>query len=429
MRMPMQVKAVVSTACSIAFLSGCADSGSHRATVADSAGIGIVTNDAGFDQVQGLPEWSLSSEPVRDIGGGADPETPLYRITSVHPLEGGRVGVGTSTPAQAIIFDANDRAVVQLGRPGEGPGEFSSVASVLPIASDSVAVWDENRRRISIFDRDGRLAREVDLSQRVPLSPAAAPNTQALAGLTTLLAQEPDGIIAFVVAVWGPEVGEVGVQRLAMPSHRIDLEGQTVATYGPFPGVELFAHPAAGVLPYPFGAETDAVVSTGQLVVGTAVLPELRFYGSDAALEQIVRWSDHDRTVAGSSRAAAFRSWVDEQLAPRDPSEQAFLREMLGSIPEPESFPAYSTIVGDPVSGQIWVGEYPGQLGLLGLSPEVPRVPARRWLVFQSDGSIIAVVRTPEGFEPAMLDEGLVWGVYRDQLDVESVRAYAVVGP
>jgi hypothetical protein len=212
-----------------------------------------------------------------------------------------------------------------------------------------------------------------------------------------------------------------------MPSHRIDGSGQAIATYGPFPGVELFAHPAAGILPYPFGAQTDGAVSAGRLVVGTADLPELRFYEPDASLERIVRWNDHDRAVAGSSRAATFYSWLDEQLATRDPGEQAFLRDMLEAIPEPEHFPAYSGIVTDPSSGQLWVGEYPGQLGLLGLSPEVPRVPARQWLVFQPDGTLIAVARTPEGFEPKALHDGLVWGVYKDQLDVESVRVYEVV--
>ena len=53
-------------------------------------------------------------------------------------------------------------------------------------------------------------------------------------------------------------------------------------------------------------------------------------------------------------------------------------------------------------------------------------MPARRWLVFDAGGALSATVTTPEGFEPTLLDDALLWGVYTDEVDVESVRAYAL---
>jgi hypothetical protein len=37
------------------------------------------------------------------------------------------------------------------------------------------------------------------------------------------------------------------------------------------------------------------------------------------------------------------------------------------------------------------------------------------------------MVPTPEGFQPHAVREGVLWGVFQDELDIESVRAYALV--
>ena len=80
-------------------------------------------------------------------------------------------------------------------------------------------------------------------------------------------------------------------------------------------------------------------------------------------------------------------------------------------------------------TGEIWVGAYAGEFGIMAqfLVGEVPRMPARRWLVFGADGALVAKLNTPEGFQPNAVHAGRVWGVFRDELYVESVRAYEVV--
>jgi hypothetical protein len=52
------------------------------------------------------------------------------------------------------------------------------------------------------------------------------------------------------------------------------------------------------------------------------------------------------------------------------------------------------------------------------------RMPEREWMVFDSRGSLEATFRTPEGFEPHRVRDDVIWGVYTDDLDIESVRAY-----
>lgn len=407
-----------------ATLSGCGADSQPTVTVADSAGVEIVTNLPG--SLEAAEAWSLSAEPVIEIGAGADPEVALFRITDVVALEGGRVAVGTNTPPQVRIFESDGTLAVTLGREGEGPGEFSSVGSVVPLGADSIAVWDADRRRMSVFTVVGQHGREADLSATAPLTAAAAPSTRTDAGFTHLLASSPGSLFLFAEGVFSSR-SDPGVRRPELPAYRITTEGEEVARLGPFPGMEMFFGGALGQMPLPLGTRTYATALHGALVVGTADVTEFRMYAPTGDLERIVRWPDHDRGVGGRF-LSRWSEMVDSQ--PR-------MREMMQSIPRPERFPAYEGLVSTD-AGKILVEDYAGPLGILPLrradhGPEafrpVRRIPERRWLVFDADGALAASVVMPAGFEPYAVRDGLVWGVFTDELDVESVRAYRLSKP
>jgi hypothetical protein len=393
-------------------------------SVVDSAGVRVVTHDAG--STDAVAAWSLSEASVVDIGAGATPDVPLFRVTAVAPLSRGRAAVGTNTPPQVLILQPDGTLTATLGRRGEGPGEFSAVGSVVPLGADSLAVWDPDRRRMSVFMEDGRFVRDVDLSGLVPHSPFAAPSTAVPAAFTSLLPAGPGTVLVFAKGVWGPGVPQSGPHREELASYRIGTDGARLASYGPFPGMEIYISSEVGMLPFPFGADTHATGSPGAFVVGTGEAPELRVFGDDGELEQIVRWPEGDRTVRGSPLVSDFTAWLDGQIGRRSPGEQAFLRDLINGIPRPELLPAHGDIISGG-GGQIWVGEYSGQRGLMGVFPDPSRSPARRWLVFASDGALVAAVRTPEGFQPYAVRDEQVWGVMMDELNTESVRAYRVV--
>ena len=386
-------------------------------SVVDSAGVEIVTNPPGSMRAAG--SWSLSLSPVVDIGSGEDREVALFGVTSVTPLVEGGVAVGSSSPAVVRLFDESGSPLRVVGGPGNGPGEFSSVQSVVEFGGDSLAVWDPNRRRLSVFTRDGAYQREVALGTRVmPSLQRAGGSTQA-SGWTYLLRSGPRSVDVFAVALFG---AGTGIHRAEAPSHRFDLNGREVARFGPFPGAESFAGGRVGFLPLPFGKRTFGAVVSHALIVGTAAASEVRVFAADGALRRIVRWPDHERAVAGPL-VARWEEWLDEQLSSMPEAQRRDMRDAFDAVPHPEQFPAYADIVSGDES-EFWVGEYPGQLGLVGLPSERPRPPARRWLVFDLNGLLIATAETPPGFDPYVVQDGRVWGVYRDELLVESVRAY-----
>ena len=404
-------------------LSGCSEAAAPAVAVTDSAGVEIVTNLPG--SLESAERWELSADPTVSIGSGTDPDVALYQVTDLAPLSGGRVVVGMNAPASAVVLDPRGRLVSTLGRPGEGPGEFSSVGSVVPMGGDSVAVWDPDRRRVSIFTVTGDFAREIDLSDLAPISTRAAPDNRSNSGITHLLASADGGFVIFGEGAVASNPTP-GVNRATLPARRVSPAGTKLADFGEIPGMEWHFGGPAGALPLPFGARTYASTVDTDFIVGTAEESEYRVFGPGGDLTRVVRWPDRDRTVGG----AYLSRWSDMVDSAPPP-----IRQMVEAMPKREQYPAYEGLLSGN-GEEIWVGEYAGPLGIWPLrradhGPEMLRpqirVQSREWLVFDRDGAVIARVTTPAGFEPNSVFGDQLWGVYSDSLDVESVRAFEII--
>jgi hypothetical protein len=397
------------------------ESGLAPSTVTDSAGVMIVTHGQG--SLAAAETWALAPDPVVNVGSGTSPETALLRVVDVTPLGSDRVAIAMAAPPSVIIANPDGTRAVTLGAEGDGPGEFAGVRSLVHMEPDSLAVWDAERRRISVFTEDGRFHREVVLTEVAPLSWIASPNVVEESGRVYLLPSSPGSFVLFGIGVLG--AGE-GVRRVTLPSLRISTTGDVITDVGAFPGETTFSSEQTGVTPYPLGPDTHVAALGDRFVAGTAETEEYRRYAPDGTLEQIVRWPPSDTLLTDSDRGA-WESFLDRWLGAMPPQEAASIREILDVMPEPARRPAYSGLITSDV-GSVWVGEYhPGQLELGSAYMGRMRVPERRWLVFgQSDATLTATVRMPDGFRPFTVEDGRVWGVHTDDLDVESVRAYEI---
>ena len=405
-------------------VSGCSDSTQFpRTTLADSAGVAIVVNSA--SGVEDVPRWELSPQPVVDIGSGANPTVSLFRVVHVLPLEDSRVVISMTAAPRVLLIDPDGTVTATLGREGDGPGEYMGVGSVVPLGADSLAVWDPERRRISIFTEDGTLQREVDMRESAPLSWIASPNVLEPSARTYLLPSDPGSFVLFSVGMFGP--GD-GVRRVAAPTTRLDTNGRRLALLGSFPGEATFMSDATGTAPFPLGADAYGATVGDELIVGTAEEAEYRVYGPDGSLRRIVRWPEADRSPAGPA-LAAWSSFVESFLESMPPSESDGIRDILDAMPEPERLPAYGGLLSSD-SGEVWIGPYhPGQLMLGVAYMGRLRVPEQNWLVFDRDGVLRAAVPTPAGFRPVAVAENRLWGIHTDELEVESVRAYDILRP
>ncbi|HKS07707.1 MAG TPA: 6-bladed beta-propeller [Gemmatimonadaceae bacterium] len=77
------------------------------------------------------------------------------RAVSVDPANGD-VYVANAGSYSIRVFTARGAFVREIGRRGDGPGEFQSIVS-LRIVADTIVVWDFSLRRVTAFRLDGAL--------------------------------------------------------------------------------------------------------------------------------------------------------------------------------------------------------------------------------------------------------------------------------
>lgn len=361
---------------------------------ADSAGIEIVTNKRTFGE---MPLRKVAVEFETEILDDA-----LYRVTAVQPLRDGRVAVSVNGSSSVLLYDAAGERISQLGRRGEGPGEFRMIQSLVPLPGDSLGVYDPLLRRLTVYPFQEGAPRVLGLHEIAP------------GGGWSRVYSLPTGL-AFVGEAGAMTVREAGIHRGNHSSYHIDLDGWVMAEYGEFPGNETFVSDgASGSLP--FGKVLFTATEGDRFIVGTGEEPELRMYRPDGALARIVRWQDQDRTVT-QERVDEFLEFVVSQAPPE---HRGPMRERITGIPFAPQAPTHAEILVSP-SGDMWLGEYPGPEAQL---PTGATLPARRWVLFGPDGAMKERIETPPGFLPLALEAERVWGVYHNELDVESIRAY-----
>lgn len=94
-----------------------------------------------------------------------------------------------------IRISAQGEALWTFGRQGGGPGEFRTVRGIAQLPGGGVAVVDNVNERLTLVDRDGRLAGETNLSGMAPESVASL-DDGSLVMLTRLA--EPAFLVADV---------------------------------------------------------------------------------------------------------------------------------------------------------------------------------------------------------------------------------------
>lgn len=368
--------------------------------VTDSAGITIVENGATL--LAEVPSWDIDPMPTLTIELGEDAEIVLYEVSGVTSLPGGSLAVTNGGTTQVLLFSSDGRFIRAIGAPGEGPGEFRRIAGVVPMPGDSIGIYDSSVKRLSVFDEEGRLGREVSLNDLI-----------GDFGGTWVQSLGKSGLALLNRGGFQPDP-PTGVYRTYTEWNRIDLEGTPLASYGEFPGNELFQDSRSMGSPL-FARVTAATTAGNTLVAGTGESPEIRVYGPDGNAVKIIRWF-HEPEPATEE---LFQAFIEKGLATVPEAGRAQVRAMVEGMPKNDFIPPYSTILTSS-DGTIWVGSYDGP----GVATPVDRPQERKWLIFDSQGILTATAISPEGFRPHVVTGETVVGVYKDELDVESIRTY-----
>jgi hypothetical protein len=100
---------------------------------------------------------TMSTSPVYNIDGHTANEWAAFgRISALEFDHDGNLYILDGTSHRVVMVSSNGRFVREVGRQGDGPGEFRQPADLAVLSDNSLVVLDRHSHRAARFGRDGR---------------------------------------------------------------------------------------------------------------------------------------------------------------------------------------------------------------------------------------------------------------------------------
>jgi hypothetical protein len=354
-------------------LLGCGERAPHTPAQADAPAI-----------------WTVDSTPLRviDESDGID----FSAVTGVGFLESGDLVVVDGQAPAIWRFPADGGHTTQVGRAGDGPGEYRypTLLSVLP--DGGFAINDIVRRRVVHYGPGGTFRADQPLK-----TPTMGSPVDMAVGVLR------NGLL-LVMEAPAPRPATPGESaRMTATVVARDSTGALATTFGSFGAGDWLAYTADGIsILVPRLLDWKLVVATSgrYVAIGEGNKYEVVVYDLDG--NEAGRIVEHrDPTPLSEELRATIRARMKEQNAP-------------DAVTAPERFaeflPAFRQII---VDGQdlVWILPVPPTIGA-----------AHTVAVYTHEGAPLASVALPERFDLRAISDTLLAGVTTDSNDVPSVR-------
>ena len=395
-----------------AILGGCTDFETQewQGTIVDSAGVVVVTNPS-----SGLwssdEAWTLL-EDLRIGTFGGDPHYQFAQIGSIALNGVGGILVMDRQTQELREFTKDGDFVRVVGSPGQGPGEFGiGVTDVFAVSGDTLLVPDVRNRRVHRFGPDGAFldAASIDVSRYRPLRfrwNAATGDAVAQLRPTRVMEEGETSIVEDELRRVESD-GSLGETLLTFPAG--DLLGPNVIRY---------------FTPEPSWAVTDSLT----VLYGVNDQYRIGRYDRRGDLRRVITMPHEPRQISDRDIRAFFayldRAWLAAGVPP------SRLEANHRRVSFADHFPAFAAIHSG-YDGTVWVQPVraPGDM----TDAEIERYNfiedfgARDWDVFDREGRFLGQVAMPARFQPRLFVEDVIYGVARDDLDVQYVVRVRVV--
>ncbi len=350
------------------------------------------------------------------IGTDSGPhEYLLGRVQHVAVAPDGTIYVGEVQPfaaggreSQIRVFDASGKHLRNLGRVGQGPGEYVyPEPNVLP--DGRPVVWDGERRRVSVFSTDGTFQHSF----------------AADTGRTPMRVDR-EGNIYLETAILQGAIRQLALRKYSADGVLLDTIPLPVEYPDPVnPGpTDFLLGPEGGLRPFTT-MSLFALTPLGHLVVGR----------NDQYKIEVEHPEGSVRLTRGVEPA---------RVAPEEYAEWDAFREVVvrrhrdrGADVEVLPIPAVKPFFRDFSVGQdgrIWVHRYVAATKRHGIEaiPSRPDRPLLTWRetatydVFEPSGAYLGTVMLPVDFQPHVFRGRQIWGVSIDDSGVETVVRFGV---
>jgi hypothetical protein len=409
----MKMRTILLAGAAALALTACSTRESEWAgTVRDSAGVTIVANPE-----RGL--WTDSTRwQVREvlrIGAEADPNYQFGQIAGIVETSDGRVIVLDQQAAQVKVYAPDGRYERSFGKAGAGPGELAQQGAgpLLIGAGDTLFIPDLLNQRLNIYAPDGtslgshRIAIEQGLPIRWETTDAGVIVNQVrpLPGMP-----EPDSMD---VVVTRSSDGSISDTLIRFPS------GQTLSVRGGAPQFRIFS-------PEPIWALGTA----GEILLGINSDYRITRYRADGTAAQLITKPFEPRPVTQDDRDMILSSL--ERLWRQAGMPDQAMAVLRAGVSFGDYIPAFAQFQGGP-QGSVWVQ----RLRKPSDFPQEERetfdlqagLGAAEWDVFGGDGRYLGVLTMPQGFAPLAFRGSRLYGIWRDELEVQHAMIMEIVIP
>jgi hypothetical protein len=338
-------------------------------------------------------KWNVDTVALLQIGTPDSGAAAFHGIRGVVEFVNGTLAVLDGPSQEVRYFSASGDFVGRLGRKGQGPNEFESMAFVPAPRHDSLLAIDIGNRRATVLSSDARILSSYSIKEGAG-SPRGALPSQHILGQGRLVVGGREGV-SF----------DVTVHHLTDP--RTGLRDTVLADTAY--GVSIEVGPRSFTrLPLPFASRASTAVGRDSYFITLGNSGVIREFAAGKSLRRIVRLVGVERPVSSAEWNAAV------ELRARNSPAAAALRRYYAEVRRPERHPVFDQMLVDE-DGFLWAELH-----------RVARTDAPEWMVFSADGAAVARLTTPAGLAVHQIGRRFVLGVWRDSLGVEYVRRYSL---
>lgn len=383
-------------------------------TVEDSAGVQLVKNTL-------TPLWSEGDawvlEEVMTIGEAAgDPDYQFGQIAGIAVTTDGQIILVDQQAQHLKVFGADGTYERTIGQAGSGPGEFGpGVGPVLLGRADTLIVPDLGNQRVNILRSDGseptsfRMSFEQGIPARWDMTETRDLVYQ-LRSLNLPNTEQRDTLDLIVTASYAGEMLDTLLTPRRGESLTFGEDGQPIRMiFSPEP--------------------VWSMVGADGLCFAVNDVFRLSMYNALGDLNRIVTLPTERKPVTDDD-IEFFMQTVDRLLREQGvPPEQAEIVKSTFNFAD--FFPAFLQMMPGP-NGSLWVQRVQEPTGMTaeeleGWNPLLD-LGASEWEILDAEGRYLGVLDMPHRFQPLTFAGDLVYGIWRDEFDVQYVRVMRVVG-
>ena len=315
-----------------------------------------------------------------------------------------------------MVFDADGSKQGEIGRQGEGPGELSSLTMGLYLTEDgALVIPDLGNSRVTFFNADASYSHSFRFDPMAGL--ALAWGTQ---GRDRIL-KEVRPLPSFPgMPARGPK--EIGIMS-------IDHDGTELGMLTTFDLPPAMAMGPGGKMRSRVFAEAPVWTTTpeGHFIVGRSGTYSLEVRDVEGNLLSEISRDVQRKAVTAEVRDQVIRQ-LEEQMAEMEMPPAA--KEMIGDPIFPDSLPVIGRLQNGP-NGTILVRRGHGLLDAFspdGGDPSEEDGPSA-YDVHSLQGEYLGILEFPARYSLRAVRGSRVYGVAKDDFDVETVVVYEVSRP